>query len=89
MEKSTSQRSMTTGRLLITMPKLNYTAPIGMEKKTEAVRTDGKPFHNLIGKSCRVEYSIVVIFFKFCYCSVYKSQRTPVHHETCRLQKYC
>lgn len=44
MEKSTSQRSMTTGHLLIVMPKLNYTAPIHMGKRTDSIRTNCKPF---------------------------------------------
>lgn len=42
IEKSTSQRSMTTGHLLIVMPKLSYKAPIQMEKKSNAIRRDGE-----------------------------------------------
>lgn len=40
IEQSTSQRSMTTGHLLITMPKLNYKAPIRVDKPDD-IFTDG------------------------------------------------
>lgn len=43
IEKSTSQRSMTTGHLLIVMPKVNYKAPLQMGNKTDVIREDGKP----------------------------------------------
>lgn len=43
IDESTSQRSMTTGHLLIIMPKLNYKVPIEMKSRPDTIRTDGKP----------------------------------------------
>ncbi|XP_037047615.1 protein tilB isoform X1 [Bradysia coprophila] len=46
IEKSTSQRSMTTGHLLITMPKLNYKTPIHTDKSKDVINHDGSVLHN-------------------------------------------
>ncbi|KAJ6633424.1 Protein tilB, partial [Pseudolycoriella hygida] len=46
IDKSTSQRSMTTGHLLITMPKLNCKAPIQSENTSKSRRLDASTGSN-------------------------------------------
>ncbi len=41
IDKSTSQRSITTGHLLIVMPKVNYKAPIQLVDKRTAIISTG------------------------------------------------
>lgn len=45
IEKSTSQRSMTTGHLLIVMPKLNYKAPIQTDNRKDAITSNSNGTH--------------------------------------------